>query len=120
MQRFLAIGSGLRAAKIDIFPVKIPVGGAETGAISTASMQNASEACSTADKIINGGVKPQHVVEEMKAAAAEGRYLAAVGQPHEAAPARHSCGLRDFTTCASQARISGRFQISRSVNPRRS
>jgi uncharacterized protein len=29
--------------------------------------------------------KPQHVVEEMKAAAAEGRYLAAVGQPHEAA-----------------------------------
>ncbi|MBO0717660.1 MAG: alpha/beta fold hydrolase, partial [Rhizobiales bacterium] len=29
--------------------------------------------------------KPQNVVEEMKAAAAEGRYLAAVGQPHEAA-----------------------------------
>jgi uncharacterized protein len=29
--------------------------------------------------------KPQHVVEEMKTAAAEGRYLAAVGQPHEAA-----------------------------------
>jgi len=29
--------------------------------------------------------KPQRVVEEMKAAAAEGRYLPAVGQPHEAA-----------------------------------
>jgi pimeloyl-ACP methyl ester carboxylesterase len=29
--------------------------------------------------------KPQQVVDEMKAAAAEGRYLAAVGQPHEAA-----------------------------------
>jgi len=29
--------------------------------------------------------KPRHVVEEMKAAAAEGRYLAAVGQPDEAA-----------------------------------
>jgi cephalosporin-C deacetylase-like acetyl esterase len=29
--------------------------------------------------------KPRHVLEEMKAAAVEGRYLAAVGQPHEAA-----------------------------------
>lgn len=29
--------------------------------------------------------KPRHVVDEMKAAAAEGRYLPAVGQPHEAA-----------------------------------
>jgi alpha-beta hydrolase superfamily lysophospholipase len=29
--------------------------------------------------------KPQHIVEKMKAAAAEGRYLPAVGQPHEAA-----------------------------------
>jgi dienelactone hydrolase len=29
--------------------------------------------------------KPQHVVEEMKTAAIEGRYLPAVGQPHEAA-----------------------------------
>jgi pimeloyl-ACP methyl ester carboxylesterase len=29
--------------------------------------------------------KPQHVLEKMKAAAVEGRYLAAVGQPHEAA-----------------------------------
>jgi pimeloyl-ACP methyl ester carboxylesterase len=39
----------------------------------------------TLDKDTQTYAKPRHVVEEMKAAAAEGRYLPAVGQPHEAA-----------------------------------
>jgi cephalosporin-C deacetylase-like acetyl esterase len=37
------------------------------------------------DRVTQTYDKPKHVVEEMKAAAAEGRYLPAVGQPHEAA-----------------------------------
>jgi hypothetical protein len=36
------------------------------------------------DRDTQTDTKPQHVVAEMKTAAAEGRYLAAVGQPHEA------------------------------------
>ena len=37
------------------------------------------------DRVTQTYDKPKHVVEEMKTAAAEGRYLPAVGQPHEAA-----------------------------------
>jgi pimeloyl-ACP methyl ester carboxylesterase len=39
----------------------------------------------TLDKDSQTYAKPKHIVEEMKAAAAEGRYLPAVGQPDEAA-----------------------------------
>ncbi|MGL3107774.1 alpha/beta hydrolase [Bradyrhizobium sp. BR 1432] len=37
------------------------------------------------DRETQAYVRPQHVLEEIKAAAAEGRYLPAVGQPNEAA-----------------------------------
>ena len=77
--------SGVDAGRVATFGSSFGGGNALAAAAEDSNVAAVISQVPSLDRDAQGFTKPPRVVEEMKTAAAEGRYLPAVGQPHEAA-----------------------------------